>query len=311
MEKGKHTMGLFDSFYAELTCPNCGCQAVVDAQTKDFENAMLTFAIGQSVASLAQAEFHGLAGCRWCDASIAVPVLVREGRFVGFGEATLMAPQPVPLPPPPLKNPAKAGRIADVLRAVQACYHGEVYLGWDRGHHSIAVWHQGHWLHTLMWGTVEETLGSLAEAEGEGVTRHRVQRIEDALIRHAGGNPRKRLRDWGPGEIDLNYLKEVESKVQTVLRGIGVAFVDLTVTSHGKLCLTADGSSGESAFLTDVADTVAILLRAWVRSKTGVGRRVALFHDDSRLIQKTLERLEQALGIAESSDQASSEREPP
>ena len=37
--KGPLTMGLFDSFYAELTCPNCGCQATVEAQTKDFESA--------------------------------------------------------------------------------------------------------------------------------------------------------------------------------------------------------------------------------------------------------------------------------
>jgi len=299
-------MGLFDSFYGELTCPNCGCQAIVEAQTKDFENAMLTFAIGQPVASLAQAEFHGLAGCRWCDASIVVPVLVREGRFIGFGEATLMAPQPIPLPPPPLKNPKKAGKIADVLRAVQARYRGEVYLGWDYGRYSVAVWHQGHWLCTSIAGTEENTLASLAEAEGEGVTRRRVQRIEDALIRRAGGDPRKRLRDWGLGEIDLDYLKEVESKVQTVLQGIGVAFVDLKVSSQGKLCLTADGTSAESVFHTEVADTVASLLRAWVRSKAGVDRKFHLFHDDSRMVQKSLERLERVLGIVEGSEQASS-----
>jgi hypothetical protein len=51
-------MGLFDSFHAELTCPNCGCQAMVEAQTKDFENAMLTFSVGEMVESLGQAEFH-------------------------------------------------------------------------------------------------------------------------------------------------------------------------------------------------------------------------------------------------------------
>jgi hypothetical protein len=33
-------MGMFDSFYAELTCPNCGCQAVVEAQTKDLHCAL-------------------------------------------------------------------------------------------------------------------------------------------------------------------------------------------------------------------------------------------------------------------------------
>jgi hypothetical protein len=103
-------MGMFDSLYAELACPNCGCQAVVEAQTKDFENALLVFTVGQAVASLTQAELHGLAGCRWCDATIEVPVYVREGRFVGFGEATLRAPQRIPLPPPPLKIRCGPGR---------------------------------------------------------------------------------------------------------------------------------------------------------------------------------------------------------
>ncbi len=299
-------MGLYDSFYAELTCPNCGCQAIVEAQTKDFENALLTFSIGQPVEPLTQAEFHGLAGCRWCDASLEVLVLVREGRFVGFGETTLRGPQPIPLPPPPLKNPAKAGRIAEVVRAVQTRYRGEVYLGWDRGHYSIAVWHQGHWLSTSIWGTVEDTLGGLAEAEGEGVTQRRVQQIEAALIQRAGGDPHKRLPAWGLRAIDQHYLQEVERKVQAVLQGIGMAFADLTVTAQGKLCLTADGTSAESMFHTDVADTVASLLRDWVRSKVGVGRRLRLFHDDERTVRKTLERLERALGIAEGSHQASS-----
>jgi hypothetical protein len=65
-------MGMFDSFYAELTCPNCGCQAVVEASTKDLENALLAFTVGQAVESLTQADLHSIAGCRstgrlsWC-----------------------------------------------------------------------------------------------------------------------------------------------------------------------------------------------------------------------------------------------------
>jgi hypothetical protein len=62
-------VGLFDSFYAELTCPNCGCRAMVEAQTKDFENAMLTYSVGEMVEPLGQAEFRGLAACRWCHAT--------------------------------------------------------------------------------------------------------------------------------------------------------------------------------------------------------------------------------------------------
>ena len=82
-------MGLYDSFLAELTCPNCGCQATVAAQTKDFENAMLTFRTGETIESLGQAAFRGLTSCKWCKASVEVPVVVHEGRFLGFGEATL------------------------------------------------------------------------------------------------------------------------------------------------------------------------------------------------------------------------------
>jgi hypothetical protein len=90
----------------------------------------------------------------------------------------------------------KAGKIAEVVRAVQARYHGEVYLGWDRGYSSIAVWHEGRWLCASIWGTPEDTLGSLAEAAGEGDTQRRVQHIEDTLIRRAGGDPHKCLRGW-------------------------------------------------------------------------------------------------------------------
>ena len=299
-------MGMFDSFYAELTCPNCGCQAVVEAQTKDFENALLAFSVGQTVESLTQAELHGLAGCQWCDATIEVPVYVREGRFVGFGEATLRAPQPIPLPPPPLKNPVRAGKVADVVRAVQAHYLGEVYLGWDCGRYSVAVWQQGQWLCASLWGTVDDTLRSLAATDAEGATQQRVQRLEETLIQRAGGDPRKRLPGWGRREIDRSYLQEVENKVLAVLQGIGVAFADVTVTAQGKLCLTADGTSAESVFYEEVLDTLASLLRDWVRAKVGVGQRVRLLHD-ARAAHKTLERLERALGLAEGTAQATSE----
>jgi hypothetical protein len=299
-------MSLYDSFYAGLTCPNCGCQASVEAQTKDFENAMLTFSIGEPVELLAQADFRGLARCRWCEASIEVPILVREGRFIGFGEPDLMSPQPLPLPSPPVKNPMKAGTIAGVVRAVQARYHGEVYLGWDRGYSSIAVWHEGRWLCASIWGTPEDALGNLAEAAGEGVTQRRVQRIEDTLIRRAGGDPHKRLRGWGLREIDHTYLGEVETKLRGILQSIGVAFADLTVTAQGKLRLTADGTSAESIFHEEAGDTVAGLLRDWVRAKAGVDGRFGLFRADKRAVQKTLEQLERVLGMMGERDQPTS-----
>jgi hypothetical protein len=297
---------MFDSFYAELTCPNCGCQAVAEAQTKDFENALLAFTVGQAVESLTQAELHGLAGCRWCDATIEVPVYVREGRFVGFGEASLQAPQRIPLPPPPLKNPVRSGKIADVVRAVQAQYRGEFYLGWDCGRYSVAVWHQGQWLCASLWGTVDDTLRSLAATDAEGATQLRVQRLEDTLIQRVGGDPRKRLPGWGRREIDRSYLQEVESRVLAVLQGLGITFGDVTLTAQGKLCLTADGTSAESVFYEEVVDTVSNLLRDWVRAKVGIGQKVRLFHD-ARAAHKTLERLEGALGLAAGSAQAASE----
>jgi hypothetical protein len=48
--------------------------------------------------------------------------------------------------------------------------------------------------------------------------------------------------------IDRSYLQEVESRLQTMLKGIGAAFAALIVTMQGKLCLTADGTSAESVF---------------------------------------------------------------
>ncbi|MGH8055728.1 MAG: hypothetical protein ACREOH_00625, partial [Candidatus Entotheonellia bacterium] len=205
------------------------------------------------------------------------------------------------------KNPVKAGKIADVVRAVQARYPGEVYLGWDRGHYSVAIWHQGHWLSTSIYGTGEDTLRNLAEAEGEGAIQRRVQRIEAAMVRRAGGDPHKRLPGWGLHEIDQRYLQEVERTVEAVLRGIGVVFADLTLTAQGKLRLTADGTSAESMFHAEVADTAACLLRDWVRAKVGIGQRFRFFRDDERAVRKTLERLEQALGIAEGGEQAAAE----
>jgi hypothetical protein len=77
-------MGLYDSFHGGLTYPNCGCQATVEAQTKDSENAMLTYSIGEPVEPLTQADLPGFTGCRWCEASIEVPILVREGPFIAL-----------------------------------------------------------------------------------------------------------------------------------------------------------------------------------------------------------------------------------
>ena len=81
------------------------------------------------------------------------------------------------------------------------------------------------------------------------------------------------------------------------VQGLGMAFADLTVTAQGKLCLTADGTSAESVFYGDVADTLASLLRHWVRAKVGLDRNSMLFRDDTRAVLKTLERLEMALGM--------------
>ena len=53
-------------------------------------------------------------------------------------------------------------------------------------------------------------------------------------------------------------------------------------------------------------DTLASLLRDWVRAKVGIGQKVRLFHD-ARAAHKTLERLERALGLAEGSTPATSE----
>jgi hypothetical protein len=85
-----------------------------------------------------------------------------------------------------------------------------------------------------------------------------------------------------------------------------VAFADVTVTAQGKLCLTADGTSAESVFYEEVVDTLASLLRDWVRAKVGIGQKVHLFHD-ARAAHKTLERLERALGLSAGSAQAASE----
>jgi hypothetical protein len=83
---------------------------------------MLAYAIGELAESLTQADFRGLTGYRWCEASIEVPIFAGEGRFISFGEATLMSPQPVSPPLPAVKNPVKAAKIAEVVHAVQTCY---------------------------------------------------------------------------------------------------------------------------------------------------------------------------------------------
>ncbi len=295
-------MGLYDSFQAELTCPNCGCQAMVAAQTKEFENAMLTFSIGETIDSLGQAEFRGVTVCKWCKTSVEVPVVVREGRFLGFGEATVPVSQPIPQSPPPLKNPAQAGPLVEAVQAVQERYPGEVYLGWESGHYSIAVWHRGQWLHASWVDNIEGMLRQLAEEEADRTARHRMQRIEDALLQRAGVDPHKRLPNWGMRTIDRAYLQDVERQLLAVLQSIGVGFADLTVTARGKVCLSANGTSAESIFHQEIADTVANLLRNWVRAEAGIDRRIGWFREeDRRVTDKTLARLEDALGLDETS----------
>jgi hypothetical protein len=129
-----------------------------------------------------------------------------------------------------------------------------------------------------------------------------VQRIEGALIQRAGGDPHKPLHNWGLRAIDRSYLQEVESRLQTMLKGIGVAFAALTVTMQGKLCLTADGTSAESMLYKDEVDTLAGLLRDWVCAQARIDRKSMLCRDEARMVHKTLERLEQALGIVGNSD---------
>lgn len=90
-KEGQKSMGLYDSSHAGLTCPNGGCQAGVEAQTKDFETAMLTCPIGEPVEPLPQADLHGLTGCRWCEASIevlvhsAIQIQRPQGQALGHG----------------------------------------------------------------------------------------------------------------------------------------------------------------------------------------------------------------------------------
>jgi hypothetical protein len=57
-----------------------------------------------------------------------------------------------------------------------------------------------------------------------------------------------------------------------------------------------------SLFHKDVVDTLASLLRDWVRAQAGIDRKSALFRDEACVVHKTLERLEQALGIVGNSD---------
>ena len=53
-------------------------------------------------------------------------------------------------------------------------------------------------------------------------------------------------------------------------------------------------------------DTLASLLRDWVRAKAGVDQKIVLFRDDTRATLKTLERLERALGLSQRSAQVNS-----
>ena len=228
--------------------------------------------------------------------------MIIEYQIILRDNISLPVSQPIPQSPPPLKNPAKAGPLVEAVQAVQERYHGEVYLGWDSGRYSIAVWNRGQWLHASRVGNIEDMLRQLAEEEEDSATRQRMQRIEDALIKRAGVDPHKHLPNWGLRTIDRTYLQDVERELLAVLQSIGVGFADLTVTAQGKVCLSANGTTAESIFHKQVADTVANLLRNWVRAEAGIDRRLGWFREeDRRVTDKTLERLEGALGLAEAS----------
>ena len=84
-------MALYDPFDAGLTHPNGGCQASVEAQTKDFETALAACSSGKPVGPLTQADLRELTGCRWCEASVegpahsAVQIQRPQGQPLGHG----------------------------------------------------------------------------------------------------------------------------------------------------------------------------------------------------------------------------------
>jgi len=68
-------MGMFDSIYLDITCPNCGDKARNEAQTKDLENELEVWEVGDWVTDELH-ELECIAACENCWVIFKIDVLL-------------------------------------------------------------------------------------------------------------------------------------------------------------------------------------------------------------------------------------------
>jgi hypothetical protein len=77
-------MGLFDSIYLPLKCPNCGDEGDKELQTKDLWCDLDVYRVGDSIGTIQYRWLDCHAGCR-SEACRAWEKEKWQGRSVGFG----------------------------------------------------------------------------------------------------------------------------------------------------------------------------------------------------------------------------------
>ena len=75
-------MGMFDTFYGEYVCPECGKTVQFEEQTKDYERALEEFYLGDYIDKADRSYYYAFINrCPYCGKDTAVYMAVVKGQF--------------------------------------------------------------------------------------------------------------------------------------------------------------------------------------------------------------------------------------
>ncbi len=77
-------MGMFDTFWGTYTCPCCNREVKFEEQTKEYENVLADFLLGDYIDKGNRNYFYDfIYECPYCDMSSELSIAVRNGQYVG------------------------------------------------------------------------------------------------------------------------------------------------------------------------------------------------------------------------------------
>ena len=78
-------MGMFDSFYLRIVCPNCRKEQIAEFQTKQFDCTLMKWHENTHFTSESIYIYEGViksvyGDCKECDSSLLCDVIIKDGR---------------------------------------------------------------------------------------------------------------------------------------------------------------------------------------------------------------------------------------